>query len=118
MFEKMSQSAGNILGYEAKGMIRKEDYAALTTDVEALLQQEDSIRLLLDLEGFEGEEIKAWGADWKFGREYKKEIAKAAVVGDKKRQKYMTSLLDAFMPNEVKFFSTGEREAAWEWLKA
>jgi hypothetical protein len=113
MLEKLNQNKGNILGYKAIGKITKEDYSTLTADVEALLQLEESINLLLDLEEFEGEKIKAWGADLKFGREYRKKIAKMAIVGDKKWQEWMTALVDPFFALEAEFFPTEEREAAW-----
>ena len=116
ILEKLSQSSGNILGYKVVGTIIKEDYTALTAEVEALLQQESSICLLLDLEEFEGEKIKAWGADFKFGHEYRKKIARMAIVGDKKWQEWMTALVDPFYAREAEFFPTGERAAAWEWL--
>ena len=118
MIEKMDQNAGNVLGYKVIGTVKKEDYAALTADVEALLQEHDSIGLLLDLEEFEGEEMKAWGVDLKFGREYRKKIAKMAIVGDKKWQERMTALVDPFYAREAEFFHTAEREAAWQWLQA
>lgn len=117
MIEKLSQSSGNILGYKAIGKISKEDYTILNADIEALLQQEEGICLLLDLEEFEGEKIKAWGADLKFGREYRKKIAKMAIVGDKKWQEWMTSLVDPFFAREAEFFPTDEYDAAWEWLQ-
>ncbi|MFC2029989.1 STAS/SEC14 domain-containing protein [Chloroflexota bacterium] len=116
MIEKLSQRSGSVLGYKAVGKIAREDYGALTADVEALLQQEDSICLLLDLEELEGEEVKAWGADLKFGRHYRKKIAKMAIVGDKKWQERMTALVDPFFAREAEFFQTDERDAAWEWL--
>ena len=88
----------------------------MTEEVEALVQQESSICLLLDMEEFEGEKIKAWGADLKFGHEYRKKIAKMAIVGDKKWQEWMTALVDPFYAREAEFFPTDERAAAWEWL--
>lgn len=117
MLAKLSQSFGNVLGYKAIGTITKEDYATLTGDVDALLQQETSLCLLLDLEGFEGEEIKAWGADLKFGRKYHKRIIKLAIVGDKRWQEWLTALAKPFYAREAEFFPTNEREAAWEWLE-
>ena len=117
MIEKLSKSSGNILGYKAIGTIKKEDYKTLIADVEALLQQEESINMLLDMEEFEGEQFKAWGADLKFGREYRKKIAKMAIVGDKKWQEWMTALVDPFFAREAEFFPIEERDAAWEWLQ-
>ncbi len=117
MLEKLDQSTGNILGYKAVGKITRGDYTTLTAGIEALLQQEETICLLLDMEEFEGEKIKAWGADLKFGREYRKKITKMAIVGDKKWQKWMTALVDPFFAHEAEFFPIDERDAAWDWIQ-
>ena len=84
MFEKMEESAGNVVGYRVVGRITKDDYETLTPEVEALVKQEESIRLLLDMEQFEWEKVNAWGADLNFGRELKKKIDKLAIVGNKR----------------------------------
>ncbi|MBK5107116.1 MAG: STAS/SEC14 domain-containing protein [Anaerolineales bacterium] len=118
MLVKLSKSSKNILGYKAVGTITREDYTTLTAEVEALLQKEESICLLLDLEEFEGENFKAWGADFKFGHEYCKKIARMVIVGDKKWQERMTSLIDPFYAREAEYFPTEQRAAAWEWLQA
>ena len=116
MIEKLSESSGNVLGYKVSGKIGKDDYTPLTADVEALLEKEESICLLLDLDDLEGEKANAWGTDLKFGREYHKKIAKMAIVGDKKWQEWMTSLVDPFYAREAEYFPLEERQAAWDWL--
>lgn len=118
MIEKMNESTGNIIGFKAVGTITKEDYALLTAEVESLIREVGSLCLLLDLETFEGEEFKAWGADLKFGHEFRKKIQKMAIVGDKKWQKWLTSLVDPFYARDARFFPTAEREAAWVWLQS
>ena len=118
MFEKLEQSSGRFLGYKAVGKITKEDYTSFTEGVQALLEQEESICLLLDLEEFDREKISAWGADLKFGREFRHKITKMAVVGQTKRQEWMTGLMDPLFADEAKFFPLDERDAAWDWLQA
>ncbi len=118
MLEKLSESSGNILGYKVIGKITKEDYATLIEDIEALGQEEDSIRLLLDLEEFKGEELKARGAKLNFRGDYQKKMAKLAIVGDKKWHEWYLTLDDRLnLTRQIKFFSAGEREDAWEWLQ-
>ena len=117
MLEKLSQSSGNVLGYKVIGKITEEDYMAVTADLESLLQGETNMRLLLDLEAFEGEEIKARGAKLSFRGEYQEKIAKMAIVGDKKWHEWLLTFSDRFnYTRETEFFPTGQREAAWEWL--
>jgi hypothetical protein len=41
----MAQSSGNVLGYKVVGTVVKEDYATLTAEVEALLEQEETMSL-------------------------------------------------------------------------
>lgn len=45
----------------------KDDYAALVSDVQALVDKVGDINILLDLTDFHWEKISAWGADLKFG---------------------------------------------------
>jgi len=118
MLEKMSESAGNVIGFRVSGHVTKEDYAVLTPEVQALVDREGSIGLLLDLENFKWEEANAWGADMKFSQTYRHKIAKLAIVGDKKWQHLIANLADPFYAHESKFFHTTDRAAAWEWLRA
>jgi hypothetical protein len=117
MFEKMNESTGNVAGYRVVGKITKDDYKTLVPEVEALIEQEGNIRLLLDMEQFKGEEVKAWGADLNFGREFHKKIDRLAIVGDKRWEKWLTALADPFYAQEAKYFKTDDRDAAWSWLR-
>jgi len=92
MFEKLSESSGNVIGYKASGKLTAADYEKLVPEVEALVRQEGNIRILMDLEEFEGEEVKARASDLKFGHEFRKNIDKMAFVGDKRWEKLMAPL--------------------------
>lgn len=118
MLEKLSQSSGNILGYKVIGKITREDYATLTTDIEAVVQQGNQICLLLDLGAFRGEELKAQSAKLRFSGEYQEKIAKLAIVGEKKWQAILLKFADRFnFTRDTQFFSIEEPQAAWEWLQ-
>lgn len=117
MLKKLDQSSGNVLGYRVIGTITRDDYAVLKEEVDAVILQESSIRMLLDLEEFKGEEMKAWGADLKFGHDYRKKITRMAIVGDKKWQEWIAAIADPFYAQEAEFFTLDEREDAWEWLR-
>ncbi len=67
MLEKLSLNSGIIRGYKASGVITKEDYAVISGDLDGLIKKENEVCLLLDMEAFEGEEFKAWGAGLRFG---------------------------------------------------
>ena len=118
MIEKLSQSFGKVLGYKVIGKITKEDYAALTADVQTLVQQEGSVCLFLELGAFKGEEVKAQGAKLRFRGDYRNMIPKMAIVGDRKWEKWLTAFIDPnYYDRETQFFPPDEQQAAWEWLK-
>ena len=119
MLEKLNQTSGNILGYKVIGKITGEDYKTVTDDLEALGQDEDSICLLLDLEAFEGEEIKALSAKTRFRGDYQKKITKMAIVGEMNWHKWYLSFADRLnYDRETEFFPAGDHQAALEWARA
>jgi len=117
MIEKLNQSSGSILGYKISGTVKKEDYGNMVPEVKAVVQEEGSANLLLDLTDFKWEALDAWGADMKFGRDYHKKIEKMAIVGDKRWQKWMAKIADPFYAGEAKFFDAVDSDAAWTWLR-
>ena len=117
MIEKMSESEGKILGFKAIGTVTKADYKVLVPEVQALVDKEGSISLLLDLRQFKWEKVEAWGADIKFGRTYHEKIDKMAIVGDRTWEKWITTLAEPFYSKEARFFHSDEIDAAWKWLK-
>jgi hypothetical protein len=116
MFEKLSGSSGNVIGYKASGKMTGADYDKLEPEVEALVKQEGNIRMLLDLE-FDEVTMKAMESDLKMGRKYHKNIEKLAIVGDKKWEEWMTSMANKLFANEAKHFHTADMDAAWAWLR-
>ena len=116
MIKKLSESSGNILGYKVSGDVTKADYDVMLPEVEALVKEEGEICLLIDLTEFRWEKIRAWGADMKFGRDYRKKIKKMAIVGDKKWQEWLTKLAEPFYAIDARFFEGDEITNAWDWL--
>lgn len=117
MIERMTESEGRVLGYRVIGKVTKEDYDELSREVEALVAREGSLALLIDLEQFEGEGPGAWGADLKFGRTYRHDIERMAIVGDKRWERLMAKLAEPFFARESEFFAVEQRARAWEWLR-
>ena len=118
MITKMSESKGNILGLKIIGDITKEDFKILEPEVQALVDKEGSIFLLLDMTQFKWEDIDAWGADFNFSRTYRNKIDKIAIVGNKTWEKWLTKLVEPFYHStEAKFFNPIDIEDAWKWLK-
>jgi len=117
LIEKLGESSGNVIGYKLSGTITKDDYGVMVPEVEELVKEHGSIRLLLDIEEFKREAVRAWGADMKFGKHLRNQIDKMAIVGDKKWEEWMTHLAKPFFANDSKFFHPADAASAWAWLR-
>ena len=117
MLEKLSESSGSVVGYRVAGKVTAEDYQKLNPEVQALVDQYDHVCLLLDLQEFAGEEVKAWLPDMKFGHRFHDKIQKMAIVGDKRWEKWLTALADPFYAKDARLFHSDESEEAWAWLR-
>ncbi len=117
MFEKMSESSGNVVGYKVAGTITASDYKKLEPEVKALIEKEGNIRMLFDMSGFKWEKAEAWIQDMKFGSEFHKKIDKMAIVGDKSWEKWMAHLAKHTYARDTKFFHTADIDKAWAWLR-
>lgn len=118
MISKMDGIEGNTLGLKVIGNVTKEDFKTLIPEVQALVEKEGTISLLLDMTQFKWEDIDAWGADLNFNRKYRHKITKMAIVGDKTWEKWLTKLVEPFYHSvEAKFFYPNDEDEAWKWLK-
>ena len=75
MIEKLSESSGPVVGYKVAGKVTPDDYQQLNPAIQTLVDQyADGVYLLLDLQEFAGEEVKAWLPDLKFGHRFHDKI--------------------------------------------
>ncbi|MBK5226468.1 MAG: STAS/SEC14 domain-containing protein [Thermoleophilia bacterium] len=117
MLEVMEQSQGKVLGFKAIGTIRPTDYDELAPMLEDLIRREGTVRLLTDLEEFKSESVKAWNADFEFGRGFHRKIEKLAIVVDRHWEKWMTEFCAPFYCRETRYFHTNDMIATWDWLR-
>jgi len=118
VLEKLNESSGSVVGYKVVGKVTAEDYQKLEPEVQTLVDKyDDDVCLLLNLQEFAGEEAKAWLPDLKFGHRFHDKIARMAIVGDKRWEKWLTSLADPFYAKDAKFFHSAEIDKAWAWLR-
>lgn len=114
MIEQLAESHGNTLGFRVSGDVTKADYDVLRPAVESALKTNDEINLLLDLSEFHWEKVEAWKADLKFGHDFRKDIAKLAVVGDGVTERLIADAAHPFYAKDSKLFSS--TADAWKWL--
>ena len=116
MLETMEKSSGNVLGYKVSGEMTKEDYATLAPAVGAAIEEYGSVCLLLDLTDFTWEKVNAWASDLSFGKTYKDNIDKMALVGNAKWEKYLAKVAQPFYAKQIEYFESDDD--AWNWLNS
>lgn len=117
MFTKLPESSGNVLGIKVSGVIKRKDYEVIDSEADAILEEYDSMSLLLYFDQFIWEVITAWGKDAAFGAKYGDKVYKMAIVGDKKWQEKIAKWSTPFYGEKAKFFPTEDIEEAWNWVK-
>lgn len=117
MFTMLPESDGNIVGVRAEGKLTDADYKAFLPRLEEIIAAQGPIRMLVDMEGFEGwEPLAAWD-DFAFGMTHWGDFKRIALVGDKAWEEMSAKLFNLLMKGEVRFFVPAEKDAAWVWVK-
>ncbi len=117
MFQMLAQSAGDTVGVKAVGVLTDDDYKEFLPKLEKVIDEHRRVRLLVDMEDFEGWEPRAAWDDFAFGMTHWNHFAKIALVGDAKCEVLAAKTMNILMRGETRFFELDEAEAAWEWVK-
>ncbi len=117
MFELLPGSEGKVLGVHAIGRLTDSDYKTFLPRIEERIDEFGKIRLLVDMEGFDGWDLYAAWDDFTFGMTHWHHFEKMALVGDATWEKAAARAAALLMRGEVRFFDLDDREAAWDWIK-
>ncbi len=116
MFEVLTESEGRCLFIKASGRLTDTDYKDLTPRLEAAIDQHGPLRLYVDMEDFEGWEMKAAWDDFAFGIKHWNDFERVALVGDKQWEEVSVKVIDMFSKGDFRFFDVSERGAAHDWI--
>ena len=109
------KEVGNVLEVHVSQKLTKEDYEHFVPATEKKLEQ-GKLHILLVMQDFHGWELSALWEDIKFDVKHFKDIAKLALVGDKKWEAGMATFCKPFTTATVKYFDIAELEAARSWV--
>ncbi|NLB00575.1 MAG: STAS/SEC14 domain-containing protein [Methanomicrobiales archaeon] len=120
MLDRMKESSGSVLGFRFDGKLSESDYATiLIPELERAMEEGQSIRLLLKIEGF-----RSWrpGEGWDAFREWPglERVDRIAVVGGERWREWMNrlpSLFVGFGEVDVRYFPENRLRDAWGWLR-
>ncbi len=117
MFQPIPVFEENVFAFKVTGKLTKKDYDEFLPVLTTLIHKYGPISLLLELEDFHGLEPEAVWEDYKFGTAHDKDFLKIAIVGDKRWERWMTVLMDAFTKTEIRFYRREDAAIAWDWLR-
>jgi hypothetical protein len=110
-------SEGNALGYRLSGRLTKAEVEEIQREMDAVIEQHGSVRVLCEMGDFSGAEPGAIWQDLKFTPRYVKDLERFALVGDKRWHKVITELFDKTGLADARFFELSEVDAAWDWIQ-
>ena len=120
MFTILPESTDSCLGFKVSGKLTAEDYAELLPQVDAAIEAQGRINMLVlveDLRGWEG--LDAAKADFEFGTHQYRQVNRCAFVSDKKWYKWVIKIMDPFTRRtDEEFFEPAQLDEAWQWACA
>jgi len=85
--------------------------------METIVTAKGKMRLFLQFEDFHGWDLHAAWDNLNFGLKHYSDFERIAMVGDRKREEWMTIFCKPFANATVKYFEMLEVDAAWKWLQ-
>ncbi|OHB68673.1 MAG: hypothetical protein A2V70_07030 [Planctomycetes bacterium RBG_13_63_9] len=118
MFKVSERSSGNVIGIRVSGKLLHADYQQFIPKLEELIREHGSIRCLMEMEDFEGFELRALWDELKFDTKHCRDIERCAVVGNRKWEQWATNLSKPlFYKATIKYFDVSELDQAWQWIE-
>lgn len=118
MITELTDLPPGVIGFEASGKLRAEDYnEVLLPSIERVASNGD-VRVVIVIRDFDGLSAGALWEDLKMGVEHLSAWKRIALVTDVDWMRHMTSMFGWMTPGEMKHFSLAERSAALAWVAA
>lgn len=109
--------AARIVTLTFKEKLDKEDYETFVPRIEALMEGDAKIRILVELRDFKGWSAGALWEDTKFAARHFNDIERLAVVGDARWEKGIALFAMPFTRAEVRYFDAHDIENARQWIR-
>ncbi|MGW8161890.1 MAG: STAS/SEC14 domain-containing protein [Desulfobulbales bacterium] len=110
-------TAGNFVEARIIGKLTENDYEIIIPELERRIKEYGRLRLLIELEDFQGWTAGALWEDIKFDFRHFHDIYRIALVGDSKWEKTATLFSKPFTAAELRYFDWKDLEAARRWIR-
>ena len=115
MITELSGLPPGVIGFEATGKLRAEDYRDVVLPALERAAATGEVRFVIIMRDFGGMSGGALWQDLKVGVEHFRAWKRIALVTDIDWMKHMTSLFGWMTPGETKTFPLAQRDEAVEW---
>ena len=115
MIEELSGVPAGVIGFEASGRIRAEDYRDVVLPALEHAAATGEVRFVIVMRDFQGMSGGAVWQDLKVGIEHLRAWKRIALVTDIAWMRDLTSLFGWMTPGEVKTFPLARRDEAIQW---
>lgn len=117
MIETLASPSDNIVGFKLSGKLHDEDYKTFVPAVDDAIAKDGKVRMLAQFHDFHGWDAHALWDDIKFSTTHCTKIEKIALVGEKAWEAGMAKVCKPFTLAKIKYFASGDLDAAWAWLE-
>lgn len=107
----------NTVELDMQGKVTADDYKKIEPQLKKYLTERGKMKFLIVVDRVRSFTLSALFEDIKFDLQNLKNIGATAIVGDRKSQEIMTSMINAIFPDKVKYFDDTELPAANRWLQ-
>jgi SpoIIAA-like len=116
MIKELSDVPAGVIGFEASGTLRAEDYRDVVIPALERAAGTGEVRFVVVIPDFQGMTGGALWQDLKVGIEHLRAWKRIALVTDIEWMSQLTALFGWMTPGEIKTFSLGRRDEAIEWV--
>lgn len=115
MIEELSDLPAGVIGFEASGGIRAEDYRDVVLPALERAAATGEVRFVIVMRDFDGMSGGAVWQDLKVGIEHLRAWKRVALVTDIEWMRQLTGLFGGMTPGETKTFPLAELHEAADW---
>lgn len=117
-FDTLPDSSSETVGWRVAGRLTDGDIEAMHEQLDSIIADKGSARVLVDLTAMEGMEPSAVWEDLRRSVGKLDDIDRMAVVGDATWQRWLTTASEKVTPAEARYYHPDESAAAWAWLRS
>ena len=116
MITELSDMPEGVIGFQAEGQIRAEDYRDVVLPAVERAAKSGEVRFLIVMPQFGGMTGGALWQDLKVGIDHFRAWKRIALVTDVEWMRHMTDLFGWMTPGEVRTFPLSDRDQAVQWV--